>query len=92
MKEYIHWLKTVLIPDLKESGTTSTARDFEKCIRYMEKSSANDLILQFTKVQHAIMANNEAYDDDLGSSWKEMKKEYVKLQRMMEEYIVEGEC
>lgn len=49
------------------------------------------LLLQFLKVQHAIMKNNEAYDDDLSETWREMKKEYKKLEKMMEEYIVEGE-
>lgn len=34
--EYIDWLETTLIPDLKESGRDATAEDFEKCIEFMK--------------------------------------------------------
>lgn len=33
--EFIGFLESTLIPDLKESGNTSTAADFEKCVRIM---------------------------------------------------------
>ncbi len=33
--EFIRWLETTLIPDLKESGSTCTAEDFETCIKFM---------------------------------------------------------
>lgn len=33
---FIEYLTTTLIPDLKESGRTLTARDFEEAIYWME--------------------------------------------------------
>lgn len=35
MEQFIDWLEEVLIPDLKESGFTCTAEDFETCIDWM---------------------------------------------------------
>lgn len=46
MEEFIEYLETTLIPDLKESGRDATAEDFEKCVEYMQSRTviqdAND--------------------------------------------------
>lgn len=33
--DYIHFLRGTLIPDLKESGTVETAKDFEAMIKFL---------------------------------------------------------
>lgn len=39
---FIDYLKTILIPDLRKSGMTSTAEDFEKCV-YIIKTQGNEI-------------------------------------------------
>lgn len=34
-EEYIQWLESTLIPDLKESGQIHTAKDLETCIKWI---------------------------------------------------------
>ena len=36
-REFTSFLKTTLIPDLRESGTDSIADDFEKCLAIIER-------------------------------------------------------
>lgn len=39
--EYVAWVEETLIPDLKDSGTVETARDFERLIRIIRKLSGS---------------------------------------------------
>jgi hypothetical protein len=37
LEDYINWLETTLIPDLKDSGNDATAEDFETCIEWLRE-------------------------------------------------------
>ena len=39
IKDHVDFLTNTLIPDLKESGTTATAEDFEKCVKIINQLS-----------------------------------------------------
>ena len=41
IERYVDWLETVLIPDLKESGLTATAFDFEQCVKIIKDNVLN---------------------------------------------------
>ena len=42
IERYVDWLETVLIPDLKESGLSATADDFEQCVKIIKDNVLNE--------------------------------------------------
>jgi hypothetical protein len=39
--EFVAWIEETLIPDLKDSGTVETARDFERLVRIIKRLSGS---------------------------------------------------
>lgn len=39
--EFVGWIEETLIPDLKDSGTVETARDFERLVRIIKRLSGS---------------------------------------------------
>jgi len=48
-EDFVDYLKTTLIPDLKESGMVETANDFKKAIRLIESGRKDASFISFLK-------------------------------------------
>jgi hypothetical protein len=55
----------------------------------MEKQ--NKIILALASLQAAILVNATAYDDDLSSTWQQLKEDYENVKIMIDRYIEEDE-
>ena len=48
-KDFVHYLKTTLIPDLKESGMVETAKDFVTAVRLIETGRKDSGFVSYLK-------------------------------------------
>lgn len=55
----------------------------------MEK--VNKIILQLASLQAALLANANAYDDDLEETWEALKEDYERVKKSMDTYIEEND-
>jgi hypothetical protein len=63
--EFINYLETTLIPDLKEGGSEATAQDFEQCIQFM-RPSFMDVRIGYPTIGECAIALADCFTDKYG--------------------------